>query len=112
MALMTDGEKLSMVKTILRLDETDTSEDARIAAYLSMAKQEVISWRYSYGAQEVSEVPADYEMVQIYGVVAGYSQSGAENQRLHTENGIAREFVHSDMIQYIRANVIPLCRVM
>lgn len=111
MALMTDGEKLSMVKTILGLDESDVSEDAKIAAYLLVAKREILTWRFSYGAQDVTELPAEYETVQMYAVVAGYSQSGAENQRLHTENGIAREFVHSDMIQYIRANVIPLCKV-
>jgi hypothetical protein len=112
MALMTDAEKLAMVKTILNIDEADTSEDTRIATYLTIAGREILTWRYSYGTTEVTEVPADYEMTQIYAVVAGYSQSGAENQRQHTENGISRVFRYADMIQYIRSNVVSLVKVL
>lgn len=112
MALMTDAEKLAMVKTILDIDEADTSEDTRIATYLTIAGREILTWRYSYGTTEVTEVPADYEMTQIYAVVAGYSQSGAENQRQHTENGISRVFRYADMIQYIRSNVVSLVKVL
>lgn len=112
MALMTDAEKLVMVKTILNIDEADTSEDTRIATYLTIAGREILTWRYSYGTTEVTEVPADYEMTQIYAVVAGYSQSGAENQRQHTENGISRVFRYADMIQYIRSNVVSLVKVL
>ena len=112
MALMTDAEKLVMVKTILNIDEADTSEDTRIATYLIIAGREILTWRYSYGTTEVTEVPADYEMTQIYAVVAGYSQSGAENQRQHTENGISRVFRYADMIQYIRSNVVSLVKVL
>ena len=107
---MTDTEKLTMVKSILSIE--DTSEDTRIATYLSVAKFEIIAWRYSYGTGNVTEVPAEYEMTQIYAVVAGYSQSGAENQKQHTENSIARVFKYADMIEYIRANVIPLVKVL
>lgn len=112
MALMTDEEKLTMVKSILDIGEGDTSEDSRIATYLSVAEREILTWRYSYGSVEVTAVPAEYEMTQIYAVVAGYSQSGAENQRQHTENGISRVFRYADMIQYIRSNVVPLCKVL
>lgn len=112
MALMTDAEKLAMVKTILNIDEADTSEDTRVATYLTIAGREILTWRYSYGTTEVTEVPADYEMTQIYAVVAGYSQSGAENQRQHTENGISRVFRYADMIQYIRSNVVSLVKVL
>lgn len=112
MALMTNEEKLSMVKSILGIDSTDTTEDERITTYLTVAEREILTWRYSYGTTEVTEVPAEYEMTQIYAVVAGYSQSGAENQRQHTENGISRVFRYADMIQYIRSNVVPVCKVL
>ena len=112
MALMTDAEKWAMVKTIVNIVEADRTEDKRISTYLTIAGREILTWRYSYGTTEVTEVPADYEMTQIYAVVAGYSQSGAENQRQHTENGISRVFRYEDMIQYIRANVIPFAKVL
>lgn len=110
MALLTNLEKLAMVKTILGIE--DSAEDNRIATFLTVAEREILAWRYSYSTQEVTEVPAEYEMTQVNAVVAGYSMAGAENQLQHTENGIARVFHYSDMIQYIRANVIPICRVL
>ena len=106
---MTDTEKLEMVKAVL--DITNTAEDANLVAYLSLAKNEILSWRFSYGISEVTEVPPEYETTQVFAVVAGYSQRGAENQRQHSENGIGRTFRFSDMVQYIRANVIPLVKV-
>ncbi len=104
-------EKLEMLKTILDIPSSDSSEDSRLTVYLSIAEREIIGWRYSYSSQTVETVPAEYEMVQVFAVVAGYSQSGAENQLSHTENSISRTFSYPDMVHYIRANVIPLCGV-
>jgi hypothetical protein len=105
-------EKLEMLKTILDIPSSDSSEDSRLTVYLSVAEREIIGWRYSYGSQTVETVPAEYEMVQVFAVVAGYSQSGAENQLSHSENSISRTFSYPDMVHYIRANVIPLCGVL
>ena len=107
------NEKLSMIKSILEIDENDTSQDDRLTVYLNAAKQEILSWRYSYAELEepITEVPDEYEMTQVYAVIAGYSQSGAENQISHTENGISRMFSFPDMIAYIRAHVIPMAKV-
>lgn len=110
---MTDGEKLRYVKSVLGL-QTETLEDERIAAFLEIAGKEIISWRYSFlGPDKTPDsVPPEYEMTQVYGVVAGYSQTGAENETSHSENGISRTFKHADMISYIRAHVIPYAKVM
>ena len=109
---MTSAEKLAMTKSLLGISSTDTSCDDTIATFLSVAEQEILSWRYSYGSAEVTEVPPEYEMTQIYAVIAGFSQRGAENQLQHTENGISAQFEFSDMIRYVRANVIPICKVL
>lgn len=101
---MTD--KLAMVKTFLEIE--DGSEDVRLTAYLAAAEKEIIGWRYSLSSQKVNTLPSEYEMTQIFAVVAGYSQSGAENQTSHSENSITRQFKHADMIAYIRANVMPI----
>ena len=110
---MTEGEKLQQVKAVLGL-LNDNSEDERIAAFLNIAKREILSWRYSYlGADRIPEdVPPEYEMTQVYAIVAGFSQTGAENETSHSENGISRTFKHADMISYIRAHVIPYAKVM
>ena len=104
---MTDAEKLEMLKTLLGI--TNTASDALLTVYLKAAGSEILAWRYSYVAESAPiAVPTEYEMTQVFAVVSGFSQSGAENQVTHSENGISRTFKYADMIAYIRANVIPL----
>lgn len=105
---MTTDEKVSMLLSLL--DEAVQPESIqRLQTYLEAAKREIISWR---GGRNSGEVPAEYEMTQIYAVIAGFSQSGAENQTAHSENGISRSFRFPDMIAYIRANVVPYVGVL
>ena len=77
---MTSEAKLAMVKAILRIDDTDTSEDALITTYLDMAQQEMLSWRYSHANPDnVPEtVPTEYEITQVQAVINGYTQAGVE----------------------------------
>ena len=103
--MMTSDEKLDMVKTMLDM-ANDDSEDDKILAFLSAAEKEIISWRYSYAGTKPAEVPEDYEMTQVWAVVNGYSQSGAEGQATHSENGISRTFNYPDMLHYIHRNVV------
>jgi len=109
---MNTEEKLMMVKAILRID--DTSEDALITTYLTLAKREILGWRYSNANPDnvPEDVPAEYEMTQVMSVVAGYTQSGVESQVLSIENGIHRHFKYADMVEYIRNNVIPIAGVL
>lgn len=112
---MKSSDKLEMVKTILNL--TGTDEDGRIGVYLIAAAREILSWRFSYAGSypsftERDGVPVEYEMTQVFAVIAGYSQSGAENQTAHSENGISRTFKYEDMVAYIRRHVIPMAGVM
>ena len=111
---MTSEAKLAMVKAILRIDGTDTSEDALITTYLDMAAQEIIAWRYSHAkAKNKPEmVQPEYEMTQVQAVINGYTQAGVEGQVLSIENGIHRHFNYSDMLEYVRAHVIPVAGVL
>lgn len=111
---MTPEAKLAMVKAILRIDDADTSEDALITTYLDMAQQEILSWRYSHANPDnVPEaVPTEYEITQVQAVINGYTQAGVEGQVLSIENGIHRHFNYSDMVEYVRAHVIPIAGVM
>lgn len=107
---MTETEKIDMVISFLE-DDSMVSED-KLSVYLEAASKEIIAWRYSYSGQSApEEVPPEYEMTQVHAVIAGYTQSGAEGQSSHSENGISRTFRYGDMLHYIRANVIPLAGV-
>ncbi len=111
---MTMDEKLTMVKAVLRIDASDTSEDALITTYLTFASREILGWRYSNANPDnvPTEVPAEYEMTQVQAVINGYTQSGIEGQVLSIENGVHRHFEYSDMVRYIRNNVIPIAGVL
>lgn len=102
---METADKLAMLKSLLK--ETSAS-DVDLTVYLDLSKAEILSWLYSGKTPEgVTDVPAQYEPTQIMACVAGYSQSGAEGQLSHNENGVSRTWKHEDMVAYVRSRVIP-----
>lgn len=108
---MTLQEKLRMVKTSLGIELTDISIDGELYTYLDLAGMEILNWMYINHPSDrssVTDVPARYEVVQIQGVVNGYSHRGAEGEKVHNENGINRQFVYGDMVDYIRSNVFQI----
>lgn len=107
---MTDAEKLTTLQSLLANDVAAPDSTA-LSAYLTIAGLEIINWRYSQSSETVSAVPTEYEMTQIYAVLAGLSTSGAEGEVSHSENGTSRTFKYADMIDYIRAHVRPICKV-
>ena len=108
---MTDAEKLAQVKSLMNITGADM--DAQLAVFLTFAKNEILAWLYSGKTpDDVTDVPARYEPTQVMSVVAGYGLQGLENQTASTENAITRQFKYSNMIEFIRANVIPYAQVM
>lgn len=111
---MSPFKKLEMVKTILRIDSGDIEDDMLLSTYLDMAEHEILGWRYSNANPEnvPESVPPEYDMTQIQAVVNGFTQAGVEGQVLSIENGIHRHFQYSDMVEYVRAHVIPIAGVL
>lgn len=108
---MTDAEKLSQLKALLQI--TDTTQDDTLAVYLTLAKSEILSWLYSGKTpNDVADVPARYEPTQVMACVAGFGLQGLENQTASTENAITRQFKYSNMLEFIRASVVPYAQVM
>lgn len=105
---MTHLEKMEMVKTMMHIE--DDSEDEVIAVYLHAAKHEILQWRYSYASTIPDDVPVEYEMTQVFAVIDGFSQIGAEGEVKHSEGSIARTFSYDTMIAYIRSHVVPIVR--
>lgn len=106
---MTNEEKLMTVKSILRIN--DNNQDALLNTYLNVAKSEILGWRYSYAPDTPDDVPPEYDMTQVQAVINGFTQSGDEGETVSVQNGIHRHFSYSDMVRYIRANVIAIARV-
>ena len=88
--------------------------DEKLAAYLSIAKSEILAWIYHLVGgvpEDVTEVPSKYDMTHIYAVVVGYTQAGTEGQSVSVENGVHRHFRYAEMLDYIHNNVLPYVRV-
>ena len=107
--MMTNEQKLAMVRTIMGPDAPD---DETIMSYLDLAKTEILQWRFSLNPEAIpDDVPAAYEMTQVYAVVNGFTQRGLEGQSVSIENGVHRHFEFTDMVRYIRGNVIAFAKV-
>lgn len=100
---MTDAEKILMVKAM-----TDETDDATISAYLYMAGQKILRLAYPYDLT-VTEVPTQYEHVQIDATVYLLNKRGAEGENSHNENGISRSYENADLPASMLRGVVPLC---
>ena len=111
---MTDAQKLVTVRTLLDDGTGYMPSDDLLNTYLLMAKNEILAWMYHLVGgipNGVTEVPSKYEGIQVYAVLVGFTQSGAEGQGLSIENGVHRDFRYSDMLDYIHNKVLPYARV-
>lgn len=111
---MTDAQKLETIKVLLDDGSGYAPSDTTLNTYLALAKGEILAWMYHLVGgvpEEITEVPAKYENVQIYAVIAGWTHAGAEGQSVSIENGVHRHFEYKDMLDYIHNNVLPFVRV-
>ena len=109
---MSIDEKLEMLQTILGIRSADKSANERIEVYLTAAEKEIIEWRFSLSGNKPSTLPEEFDMTHVWAVINGFAQAGAEGQSTHSENGVARTFNYSDMVQYIHRNVRPLVGIL
>lgn len=111
---MTDTEKLNSIKILLEDGSGYMPTDETLTEYITLAKKEILAWMYHLVGgvpEDVTEVPAKYETIQIYSVIAGWTHAGAEGQSVSIENGVHRHFDYVDMLDYIHNNVLPFVRV-
>ena len=110
---MTDAQKLITLQTLLE-DGGDVPSEEKLNTYLAVAESEILAWMYHLVGgtpQNVTKVPEKYDSIQVYAVIAGYTQAGAEGEQTHIENGVHRHYIYEDMIGYIRNHVLPYARV-
>lgn len=110
---MTDAQKLIALQTLLE-DGGDVPSEEKLNTYLSISANEILAWMYHLVGgvpSGVTDVPEKYDGIQVYAVVAGYTQAGAEGEQTHIENGVHRHFRYSDMLDYIHNHVLPIVRV-
>lgn len=102
---MTNDEMAMMVSTM-----TGESNLEVVSAYLYMAGQKVLALAYPYD-NTVTEVPPQYEHIQIDAAVYLLNKRGGEGQTGHTENGISRVYENADLPDSMLRGIVPLCGV-
>ena len=111
---MTDSQKLQTLKVLLEDGSGYMPTDETLSTYIFLSGSEILNWIYHLVGgvpEDITEVPAKYENVQIYAIVAGWTHAGAEGQSVSVENGVHRHFEYTDMLDYIHNNVLPYARV-
>ena len=111
---MTDAQKLTAIGVLLDDGSGYTPTEETLKTYLALSGNEILAWMYHLVGGVpvgVTEVPAKYENVQIYSVIAGWTHAGAEGQTVSIENGVHRHFSYVDMLDYIHNHVLPFARV-
>ena len=102
---MTNNEKITLVSSM----SGETDVDA-VSAYLYMAGQKILSLAYPFD-HTVTEVPAQYEHVQIDAAVYLLNKRGGEGETAHSENGISRTYENADLPASMLRCIVPLCGV-
>ena len=105
---MTDTEKLAMLKVLVGI--TDTTDDAALAVFLTLAARKILSRAYPYD-HTVAVVPVQYDTLQCEIAAYLWNKRGAEGQTTHTENGISRQYENADVPSSMLKSVTPYCGV-
>lgn len=105
---MTDTEKLAMLKVLVGI--TDTTDDAALAVFLTLAARKILSSAYPYD-HSVVVVPVQYDTLQCEIAAYLWNKRGAEGQTTHTENGISRQYENADVPSSMLKSVTPYCGV-
>lgn len=103
---MTEENKLAMLKAMVG----DSDTDEVLSTYLALAGRKIISKAFPFNPDE-TEVPAQYEYLQVE--IAAYllNKRGAEGQTSHTENGVSRGYENADVPLSMLKSITPCCGV-
>lgn len=108
---MTQNQKLAQLNAFL-LPDGAVYPEYQLIAYLNVAKTEILMWRYNgQPPDDVTDVPPQYENIQVMAVLVGLGIAGADGQTAHNENGVSRTWKYSNMLEYIHSVVIPIAVV-
>lgn len=103
---MNISEKLTALKTRIA---PDVADDSLLNELLEQAGAIVLNRRFPFGYPTGTEVPAQYERIQLSIAVELYSRRGAEGETAHSENGINRTYEAGDISPSLLKQIIPMC---
>lgn len=103
---MTRDEKLSALKAVVGGSDTDEV----LSTYLKLAGMKIIAKAYPYKT-DVTEVPVQYDLLQVEIAAYMLNKRGAEGETSHSENGISRSYENADIPDSMLKAITPYCGV-
>lgn len=103
---MTHDEKLIALVTRIA---PDRASDDLLSELLNQAGAIVLNRRFPFGYPEGTDVPHQYERLQISIALELYSKTGAEGETSHSENGISRLYEAGDISPSLLKQIVPMC---
>lgn len=82
------------------------AEETQLNLLLSFSASKIINRAYPF-REDVTEVPSQYENLQIRLAAELYARMGAEGQTVHNENGINRTWESSEAGQVMLREIVP-----
>lgn len=103
---MLESEQIEMVKAM-----TGEADDGTVSVYLKLAGSKICRRAYPFDPA-VTEVPEQYQFLQVEIAVYLLNKRGAEGQTGHTENGISRSYESGDVPESMLRQVVPMAGVL
>lgn len=101
---MTQEEKLNMLKAMVGNSDSDET----LTAFLTLAGKKIVAKAYPYNP-EITEVPLQYDYLQVEIAAYMLDKRGAYGQITHSENGIQRQYENADVPYSMLKTITPFC---
>lgn len=101
---MTNEEKVTALKAMVGSSDTDEV----LSTYLLLAGKKIIAKAFPFD-NTVTEVPDQYDTLQLEIAAYMLNKRGAEGQTQHNENGITRTYENADIPKSMLRQITPQC---
>lgn len=102
---MTESEKISMLKIM-----QEEQDEAVLSTYLYLAGRKIILRAFG-DTSTVTEVPEQYDSVQLEIAVYMLNKRGIDYQTSSQENGVGRVYESADVPESLLACITPYAKV-
>lgn len=103
---MSEEEKITMLKALINSSDSNDT----FLAYLTLASKKIIARAYPYD-NTITDVPTQYDTLQVEIAAYMMNKRGAEGQTSHSENGITRSYEDADIPVSMLNIITPHCGV-
>ena len=90
-----------------RKTEWTEAEENLLSMLLDFSADKILSVKYPFGYAEGTEVPRQYESLQLRIAAELFARIGAFGETEHMENGIYRYWTTDDVAQAMLSEVVP-----